>query len=382
MSVSHPEGIKKILLSPLQKAPWYKLLAIPDYRFQTPMSTTDPKKKNERSKAWAAGYSLTNNLQNEGAVDDVVELFLGYLDNFAATKQSFNFDEYIAYTAFDIVGELLFSKQFGFLKENRDVGNAIANALALGVYAATMGFYRWVHVIILGNPLMTALGLLPMGHLFDTTVHSLDDRLKNPHDSRFDIADHWLRAMEKSKANPDAPEVTLRDVYAMATGVVGAASDTVSTAMQSFVYYMNRHPDAWKRAQAEIDEAIRTQGICQDRVVSFADAQKLPFLQACLKESLRVFGPVPMGLPRLAPKGGLTIGDTHFAEGTILSINPWVMHHSTEIWGPDAKEFNPDRWLTGNTAGLDRYFMPVSIHCPLTKHVSETRIQRYHQLQD
>jgi len=45
------------------------------------------------------------------------------------------------------------------------------------------------------------------------------------------------------------------------------------------------------------------------------------FVQECVKEALRVFGPVPMGLPRIAPKGGLTIGHRTIPEGTIISIN-------------------------------------------------------------
>lgn len=69
-----------------------------------------------------------------------------------------------------------------------------------------------------------------------------------------------------------------------------------------------------------------------------------------------------MGLPRVAPQGGLTIGDKFFAAGTILSINSWVMHYSPEIWGPDSAEFRPNRWL-GDTATLDKYFMPVSWMC-------------------
>ena len=45
------------------------------------------------------------------------------------------------------------------------------------------------------------------------------------------------------------------------------------------------------------------------------------YVQACVKEALRIFGPVPMGLPRIAPKGGLVIGDRKIPEGTIVSIN-------------------------------------------------------------
>jgi cytochrome P450 len=97
------------------------------------------------------------------------------------------------------------------------------------------------------------------------------------------------------------------------------------------------------------------------------------FLQACIKESLRIFSPVPMGLPRIAPEGGLTIGDRTLPEGTIVSINPWVMHHSKEIWGKDAHEFNPDRWLGGGAAAREKYWISVSkfsIHVTPGKHAN------------
>lgn len=143
-----------------------------------------------------------------------------------------------------------------------------------------------------------------------------------------------------------------------ATGLVGAGSDTVSSALQSFVYHMIRHPTAWARVRREIETAARA-GRCQDRVVSFRDANELPLLQACIKEAIRVFSPVPMGLPRLAPKEGITIGTETFPAGTILSVNPWVIHHSQELWGRDASEFDPDRWLTGNVAEMERCWVPV-----------------------
>lgn len=97
----------------------------------------------------------------------------------------------------------------------------------------------------------------------------------------------------------------------------------------------------------------------------FADAQNKPFLQACIKESLRIFNPTRMGLPRVAGKGGITIGDRHFPEGTTISVNSWVIHHSKEIWGPDAREFRPGRWLEGEkSSALERFSMPISFLSP------------------
>ncbi|KAK4184558.1 putative cytochrome P450 E-class, group I [Podospora australis] len=356
VSVSHPDAIKKILLQPLHKASWYKLTAIPDYRFQTPMSTTDPHRKKERSRPFAAGYGLSNVLRAEPQIDSVFSLFLSRLDEFSSTKTPVHLDDYFSFAAFDVVGEILFSSTFGFLEQNKDVGNAIANSLSLNAYAAVMGFFYWVHFALLGNPFVTWLNILPYGHLFTTTINALTKRFEEKRsDSRFDSAEHWFQAMEKSKG-----KVKWRDVQAAATGAVGAASDTISCAMQSFVYHMIRQPAqvSWQRVREEIEEAQREEGRCKNKVVSFADAQKLVYLQACLKEALRIFAPVPMTLPRVAGKGGVTIGDKHFPEGTILSVNPWVMHLSKEIWGEDAREFRPERWLWEKAATLERWFMP------------------------
>lgn len=67
-----------------------------------------------------------------------------------------------------------------------------------------------------------------------------------------------------------------------------------------------------------------------------------------------------MGLPRIAPEGGLTIGDRTLPEGTIVSVSPWVIHHSKEIWGQDAREFNPTRWLEESAKEKEKYWIPAS----------------------
>lgn len=335
------------------KAKWYQLLQFPDYRFKTPMSSRDPKKKAELSRNLAPAFSLSNVIKSEDAVTHTIEMLLDWMDKYADEQKPMDLDKFFTYTAFDVTGEVIFSKQFGFLKQGIDIGSAISNSLALNAYAAIAGFLQPLNLIV-ANPLVTWLAVLPMGHLFNTTMRAINERRGNE-DARFDVVAHWFKTLAQ---HPE--RMKLRDIYAQATTTVGAGADTVSCGLQSFVYHMIRHPTAWQRARAEIDAARESDGLCADRVVSFDHAQKLPYLQACIKEALRVFGPVPMGLPRVAPKGGLTIGDRHFPAGTTLSINPWVMHYSKEIWGPDAHEFNPDRWLKESAAATEKYFIPVS----------------------
>ncbi|KAH8898076.1 cytochrome P450 [Thozetella sp. PMI_491] len=370
VSVSHPDGIKKILLTQLPKGQWYRILQLPDWRYESAMATVDPKKKIERSKSFTPAYSLTNVLQQEDVVDEAIEMLLRWLDKYAEGHNAMDLDKFFTFTAFDIVGELNFSRKFGFLETGADLGNSISNSLALNALAAVIGFFTpWNRIFM--NPLMTELGVLPMGHLFDTTMAALSIREKNP-DARNDIVGRWLHI---HASQPD--RLSLREIHSQATATVGAGADTVSCGLQSFIYHVMRHPTAWDRARDEIDAAV-AQGLCQDGVVSFAEAQKLPYFQACIKESLRMFPPVPMGLPRVATKGGVTIGGRTFAEGTILSVSPSVVHFSKELWGPDVRDFNPDRWLRSDATTLEKYWIPFGAgynSCP-GHHIAKMEISK------
>lgn len=52
----------------------------------------------------------------------------------------------------------------------------------------------------------------------------------------------------------------------------------------------------------------------------------------------------PWNLPRVAPPGGITIGEEHFPAGTILSVNPWVIHHHPAFF-KRPESYEPERWL-------------------------------------
>lgn len=70
-----------------------------------------------------------------------------------------------------------------------------------------------------------------------------------------------------------------------------------------------------------------------------------------------------MGLPRVAPAGGIRLDDEggpFFPGGTVLSVNPYVLHTSKALWGEDASEFRPERWLGPDAARLEKMFCPVS----------------------
>ncbi|CAK7266343.1 hypothetical protein SEPCBS57363_002048 [Sporothrix epigloea] len=83
-----------------------------------------------------------------------------------------------------------------------------------------------------------------------------------------------------------------------------------------------------------------------------AKYDSLPYLNAVLKEGLRLYASIPMSLPRHVPAGGRFIDGTWLPEGTIVSCQPYTMHRFDEDVFPNPDEFNPDRWL-GTDPELD-----------------------------
>ena len=78
-----------------------------------------------------------------------------------------------------------------------------------------------------------------------------------------------------------------------------------------------------------------------------ADLETLPLLTATIKESLR-FIPSGVSLTRVVPPGGATISGQRIPGGTVVGMAILHVHQSADIWGKDALEFRPERWLDGD----------------------------------
>lgn len=133
-------------------------------------------------------------------------------------------DLFFTYAAADIVGEVTFSKSFGFITLGRDIDNTLAMGRPANMMAAIIGYFRWIS-LLMTNPLVTWSGIMPFGHMFHTAMAAVAEREQNL-DSRFDILAHWLRIMRE---HPD--RMTLRDLQGQVATSTGAGADTVSGAL-------------------------------------------------------------------------------------------------------------------------------------------------------
>ncbi|OQE44528.1 hypothetical protein PENCOP_c002G03466 [Penicillium coprophilum] len=349
VSVSHPDAVKQLLHANIAKGSWYSIFSLPDYHYVNQMSELNPRRHIEKSRNIAAGFALSNIIKSEPHVDKILHCLKERLDGLSKSNEAVEFDKWFSFFAFDVLGEVTFSKSFGFVETGTDIRNAVANTKALALYIAVMGHYTWIHNLTLGNPLLSRIGIQPSSHIFDTCLAAIDARKKNP-EKRNDMMQRWLDVRAKY---PD--RMAENEIFAAAVANIGAGADTVSATAQAFIYYLLRHPLYLQRLRDEID-AAQVRGELSP-MVQYNEAQKLPFLQACLKETYRFHSAAVGGLPRVVPQGGITIAGRYFPEGVVLSINTWVFHRNPQIFGEDCNSFNPDRWLQTDTSYIESFLI-------------------------
>ena len=126
-------------------------------------------------------------------------------------------------------------------------------------------------------------------------------------------------------------------------------------------YYLCKNPKCYSKLLQEI-EKMNQEGRLSDPV-TFAEAQQMSYLQACMKEAMRLHPAVGQLLERVVPSGGATLSGVWLPEGTIVGVNPWVPSRDKPVYGKDSNEFRPERWLEADAATLklmDRNFLAVS----------------------
>jgi benzoate 4-monooxygenase len=86
-------------------------------------------------------------------------------------------------------------------------------------------------------------------------------------------------------------------------------------------------------------------------------------IQYVIQETMRIHSTSSLGLPRQIPPNSppISLANHTFYPGDVLSVPAYTIHHSHEIWGPDADDFVPDRWTPERlTARQKAAFIPFS----------------------
>ncbi|KDR76158.1 hypothetical protein GALMADRAFT_210825 [Galerina marginata CBS 339.88] len=138
------------------------------------------------------------------------------------------------------------------------------------------------------------------------------------------------------------------------TSLTFAGTDTTSAALSRTLHLLALHKDVQQKAREEVRKA-RKEGGGQD--ISYDVLVSLPYLDAICKETLRLHPPVstltrvtrqdvvlPVGTP-IKGLHGEQIQEVPLPKGTLIIMSIFNANRTPQIWGPDAQEWKPDRWL-------------------------------------
>ncbi|KAH9972013.1 cytochrome P450 [Lactifluus volemus] len=125
-----------------------------------------------------------------------------------------------------------------------------------------------------------------------------------------------------------------------------AGSETTATTLSWWTLAMIAFPEVQRRAQAELDAVIG-----RERLPTFADSPRLPYLHAIIKEILRWRPSTPFGIPRASSEEDWYKG-TFVPKGTVCMANIWHCNHDRAVFGQDADQFRPERHLDDEHGGL------------------------------
>ncbi|KAN0066397.1 hypothetical protein ACQY0O_000491 [Thecaphora frezii] len=275
---------------------------------------------------------------------------------------------WLNFFAFDTIGDLAFGSTFGMLEKGVDEakveyedadGNkkvdycsAVTIINERGEFSGTMGLAPvWIRPCLLKLPWFEGR-LRSVKKLTGIALARVNDRLENGSEREDLLAK--LQAAKDDRGEP----MGKMELTAEALTQLIAGSDTTSNSSCAIVSHLATHPDKMRKLQAELDEALKY----SEDVPLHSDVQELPYLQAVLSESLRFHSTSAIGLPRVVPAGGATVCGKFFPAGTVLSVPAYTVHRDKSVFGADADEYNPDRWLAPDARkNFEKAFIPFSV---------------------
>ncbi|KAH9941100.1 cytochrome P450 [Epithele typhae] len=192
-----------------------------------------------------------------------------------------------------------------------------------------------------------------------------DAALKHEVGEGKDIMSICLRA---NMATTPSERLSDEELVAQMSTFILAGMDTTANALSRILWLLAAHPDVQTRLRAELVEA---QGGARARAdVPYDDLVKLPYLDAVCRETLRVYAPVlfvsraaaedtviPLSAPAPTRDGG-AMSEIPVARGTTVLLLLQASNVNPALWGADAAEWRPERWLAPLPAAVEDARVP------------------------
>ncbi|KAI5917384.1 cytochrome P450 [Camillea tinctor] len=402
LSFADPKALKSIygLNKGFIKSDFYivQQSTVKGHNLASLFSTTDNTFHAQFRRCVNAAFAMSALVQYEPFVDNTTRLFLRQTERLYSGDRHragavCDLTRWLQFYAFDVIGEITYGRRHGFLEKNEDIDGIVGYLSNLFLYVAPIGQIPWLDLLFLKNPIYLKLSqwgfidaTMPvarfararMAERLDSDAEALLSKKKPPapllpvtnDDAALDApppdsaapevapiardekpapaTDLLSKFLAARDARPDFMTDTL--VQTMAVSMAFAGSETTAISLSAVLYYLLRHPRCLARLRAELDAGAFADW--DTGLVTWAESQRLPYLDACVKEAFRLHPAAGLPLERVVPgPGGVEVAGNYVRAGTIVGCSAWVIHRRPEIWGEDVEAFRPERWLVDERDG-------------------------------
>ncbi|KAH0893735.1 hypothetical protein HID58_056164 [Brassica napus] len=211
------------------------------------------------------------------------------------------------------------------------------------------------------------------------TAKELDEVVESwveEHKKRRDECEkHYLDLLIEIFKNREIPGTTHgahTTTKAICLNMVFAGSEPAIVVLVWAVSLLVNNPHELRKAQEELDQKIG-----RDRVVEESDLNDLTYLHAIVKETLRLYPPLPLTTYRYVMEGfDIANGNFHVPAGTQVLVNEWKVQRDPNFW-LEPELFKPERVLTSqeienNVSGMGMFLHSFDLATPFGQDVDMT----------
>ncbi|VVB03466.1 unnamed protein product [Arabis nemorensis] len=292
---------------------------------------------------------------------------VGYVNEFALSGNSFDAQDMLMRFTLDSIFKVGFGVELrcldGFSKE----GEAFMKAFDEGNVATSSRYidplWKLKRFLNIGSESRLKKSVTTIDKFVYRLITTKRKELAKEKDTavREDILSRFLVESEKDPENMN--DKYLRDII---LSFMIAGKDTTAASLSWFLYMLCKNPLVQEKIVQEIrdvtsshEKTVDVDGFVQSITEEALD--QMQYLHATLSETLRLYPPVPVDT-RCAENDDILPDGHRVSKGDNLYYIAYAMGRMTYIWGQDAEEFKPERWLKDGVFQLESPFKFISFH--------------------
>ncbi|OCL05274.1 cytochrome P450 [Glonium stellatum] len=339
-----PALIRKMnaVRSPYIRAEWYNALRLHPTRDNI-TSYRDEAIHNKLRAQMSHGYSGKENLYLENDIDGLLMRMFGLIQRkYVSTETTYkpmNLARITTFFTLDVISTVAFGKSFGFLEIDDDPFEYLKQ---LHVFLPAMMCFSVFPEVqrLMRLPLMRKLApqatdITGLGKVMAFARDVVAERFGANNITRKDMLGSFL---EHGLTQEQLESETLTQIT--------AGSDSTATAIRMTLFLVTTNPSIYYTLISELLAAQKENKLTRP-ILRDSESRNLPYLQACIKEGLRLYPPVTGLLAKEVPPQGDIIDNRFVPGGTSIGWNSWGLMRLGDVFGQDVEVFRPERWLPG-----------------------------------